>query len=106
MPKRHRSDLELEQQIFLGGQCSGKHSEYLFLSRMTPEDGFIFWFLKDLENMMKKKGIALVLDIIEKIGITEGLRGSSELTRLSMILGDTRSRTKIGKLWKKKAKQE
>lgn len=103
---RKRSDLEMEQQIFLGGQCSNKHEEYMFLSRMTPEDGLVYWILKDLDAIMKLKDKELVLNIMEKIGVTTGWGNMTELTKLSAILGDTRKKRSIGKDWKTKAKRE
>lgn len=106
MPRRNKTDLEMEQQIFLGGQISGKHEEYMFLARMPPEIGREYWILKELDDILKEKNpLKLAERLLFIFGVTEGLRSSSELTRLSMILGDTRKRTRIGKDWKKNAKK-
>lgn len=99
---RQKTDIEISQTIFLGGQISHKHKEYQRYARMTPEMARIDYIIRNLDDLLKKAPIEFLKEIVELLAITEGLKGFTELTRLSMILGDTRKRHAIGKKWKKK----
>jgi len=103
---RQKTDIEISQTIFLGGQISHKHEEYKRYARMTPELARVDFILTNLDDLLKKTPMEFVKAVIENYGITEGLRGFTELTRLSMILGDTRKRHTIGKKWRDKVKKK
>lgn len=100
------SDLEITQTIFLGGQISHKHQEYKRMARMTPEFARVDYLFQHLDELLKLGPMEFCQKIIEMLGITEGLKGWSELTRLSMILGDTRTKLSIGKKWKEVLKRK
>lgn len=88
-----RRDFEIEQTIFLGGQVSREHPNFKDIARLTPDYGFIYLFLDKKEGFRQEKDkVKRAKAIIELIGEVEFVRTVTELTRLSMILGDTRGR--------------
>jgi hypothetical protein len=88
-----RRDFEIEQTIFLGGQVSRDHPDFKEISRLTPDLGFIYLLLSKKEEWKKDPNkTERAKKIIELIGETEFVRTVTELTRLSMILGDQRAR--------------
>jgi hypothetical protein len=95
--KRH-NEFEFEQQVFLGGQVSQKHSEYKEFAMMESDEALMLWFLKNfgrIETIEPEKALA---EIVEVIGKLEFLSDVSELTQLSMKLGDTREKRSLGNL--------
>jgi hypothetical protein len=88
-----RRDFEIEQTIFLGGQVSREFPEFKNISRLTPDYGFIYQVLCNKEKWKAEKSrVERAKMIIELIGEVEFVRTVTELTRLSMILGDQRGR--------------
>lgn len=101
MSKRFK-DLEFQEYLFLGGKISGVHTEYKELARMTPETARIYLFFENLDELLKEKdALKLIKKLIHIFGVTEGMKGMSEITRLSMILGDTRKGKSLKALAKK-----
>lgn len=86
----------LEQQIFLGGQVSHKHKAYQELAQLSPDFAEVYYLLKNMDRWDKEKDDTLViLEILELLGRIDFIRQTDELTKLSMILGDTRTRTNV-----------
>jgi hypothetical protein len=87
------SEYTTEENIFLGGQISGKHPLYQDLAQLA-NSGFIWWFLKKNNDPEWKNKPAKdkVQDIIYVSGQIEFINNTSELTKLSAIMGDTRRR--------------
>jgi len=105
MSKRFK-DLEFQEYIFLGGKISGVHGEYKELARMNPETARIYLFLEQLDELLKEKdALELAKKLVHIFGVTEGMKGMSEITRLSMILGDTRKGKSLKDLAKKMRKK-
>lgn len=105
MSKRFK-DLEFQEYIFLGGKISGVHKEYKEMARMTPETATLFCFLENIDEILKENNaFKLAKKLIHIFGIGEGMKGMSEITRLSMILGDTRKGHSLKNL-RKKMKQK
>ncbi len=86
------TDFLIEQQIFLGGQVSHKHEVFKEIAHLSPEYAELFCFLKYIPEWEQLDDDKLILNIIELFGEIDFVRGCSELTKLSMILGDTRQR--------------
>jgi len=87
------SDYLLEQQIFLGGQVSHKHKVFMDIASMSPDYADIYFIMEkmpkwDAENNEDK----VILEMLKLFGSIDFVRNCSELTKLSMILGDSRSR--------------
>jgi len=89
-------DFEFAQRLYLGGRISHTHKVFKDLAKLGYEEAemyamLIFWDWlnnngdKSLEEQMKKA--------VELLGMAHFLPHTKELTRLSMILGDTRKRT-------------
>jgi hypothetical protein len=84
----------IEQQIFLGGQVSHKYEVFKEIARMSPDWAIIYELLKKMPEWEKEPdNDKVVLAIVELFGEIEFIRSCTELTVLSMILGDTRGRT-------------
>jgi len=91
------TDYMLEQQIFLGGQVSNKHKEFMEIARMSPDYADLYMLIKRMPEWEKEPNEdKILLEILELFGEIDLVRYSSELTRLSMILGDTRAKYKAG----------
>lgn len=85
--------LEYQQRVFLGSLISKKHTFFKIIAKLGYEDAeyysaLEFWIWLDthyktttLEEQLQKG--------IELLGMAHFLRNTKELTRLSMILGDT-----------------
>lgn len=86
----------MEQQIFLGGQVSHKHAIFQELAVMSPDWAEVFQLLKKMPEWEKETDEEkVVLAIVELFGEIDFVRSCTELTVLSMILGDTRSKYKV-----------
>jgi hypothetical protein len=85
-----------EEFILLGGQISSKIPIYQDLAQIASY-GFTWWFLKNALDPKWKKKTAheKVLDIIYTSGQIEFINASSELTKLSAIIGDSRRRVSM-----------
>jgi len=91
------TDYMLEQQIFLGGQVSHKHKEFMEIARMSPDYADLYMLIKKMPAWETQgNDDKILLQILELFGEIDLVRYSSELTRLSMIMGDTRGRYKGG----------
>ena len=92
-----RDDIAFAERLYLGGRISHKHELFKVISKLGYEEAetyaileFFTWYEKhedaDVMTVTKK--------IIELLGMARFLPHTKELTRLSMILGDTRKRKK------------
>jgi hypothetical protein len=94
---KRKDDFQLEQQIFLGGQVSAKHKQFKEMAKLSPDIAFIVQILKrypEWEKMpdTEESTVQIAIECLELMGECEFLSNCSELTRLSMILGDTRGK--------------
>lgn len=86
----------LEQQIFLGGQVSHQYEIFKEIARMSPDWAEVYQLLKKMPSWEKEPDEdKVVLAIVELFGEIDFVRSCTELTVLSMILGDTRSKYKV-----------
>jgi len=86
----------LEQEIFLGGKISNVHPIFKEIAKMSPDYADLYFIIKKMtewENEQDEN--KLILSMLEIFGEIDLVRNCSELTRLSMILGDTRARHNI-----------
>lgn len=81
----------VEETILLGGQISNKHPIFQDLAQIAS-NGFLWWFMLKMKDpaWMKLTPQEKLLDIIYTSGQVEFINNSSELTKLSAIMGDTR----------------
>ncbi len=87
-----RSDFNVEQQIYLGGQASEKHDDLKMLG-LLGSYGDIYTLIKHWPEIMQiKNRRERALKIIEILGMSDFMASCTELTKLSAILGDTRKR--------------
>jgi len=90
---------EFKQFMYLGGQVTKKHGEFGILATLDFQEAeqyqlLQFWnYLVDHPEATLEK---VLEQAIIKIGRGKMLRRTKELTRLSMILGDTRKTKKYG----------
>lgn len=86
-------NIDNEEIILLGGQISGKHPIFKDLAQLASY-GMPWWLFKSMQdpNWKKKTGRDKILDLIYTSGQVEFINNSSELTKLSAILGDYRQR--------------
>lgn len=89
---RKPTDFEVEQTIFLGGKISGDHKEFKELALYDPDTSFVVWFMENQEELDKQLPDVAMLEIVKTLGKLELIRTSTEITKLSMIVGDTRKR--------------
>jgi len=87
-----RSDFNLQQTIYLGGLISNKYPRFK-LARMTPEYAELYAIIDALPGILQRldKGedLEVIKTFIEIFGNIDLMRGITELTLLSMILGNT-----------------
>lgn len=92
MSHRH-SEFEIEQQIFLGGQISGKYKEFLEIAKVSPDYAELIMLIKKMPEIEAEKDEEKqAVMLLEVLGMVDFVRGCTELTRLSMVMGDTRKR--------------
>jgi len=92
---KQRSDFSFEQQVYLGGLLSEAFKEYKDFAMMSPDNALVVWFLKNFEKLEGMKDEEALISIMEALGKIEYLSGVSELSHLSMKLGDTRQKRNI-----------
>lgn len=87
------NDNDYEEKLFYGGQVSAKHPIYQDIAQLASA-GFIWWFLGKATDpkWKEKKPLEKIQEIIYASGQIEFINNSSELTKLSAIMGDTRKR--------------
>jgi hypothetical protein len=90
--KGKENEIEFQQKVYLGAEVSEKDSFYKEYSMMNPDDGFLVWFMKNFEKFLNMDPIESMIEILKAMAQFEYLKGVSELTQLSMRLGDTRKR--------------
>jgi hypothetical protein len=90
-----RKDTEIEATLFLGGQISRVHKEYKELAMLDPDSAFAKWFIENIEEIIHMEPQEALCKILFKDGQITQLSIMSELTKLSMIVGDTRERISL-----------
>ena len=92
MSTRTRTDYNIEQQIYLGGQASEKHDDLKMLG-LLGSYGDIYTLIKHWPEIVQiKNKRERALKIIEYLGMFDFMASCTELTKLSAILGDTRKK--------------
>ncbi len=90
------SDMLVQQQILLGGQVSNKYKIFMDIARMSPDWAEIYHILKTMPQWETEPDEnKVVLDIVELFGIIDFVRNCTEITVLSMIMGDTRGKFNV-----------
>ena len=88
-----------QEQIFLGGQVSNKHKIFQEIAHLDPDMALAYYVVKHHKEWKKKRTEEgrdkVVLELIELLGVIDFMKNTTELTRLSMIMGDTRSRFRV-----------
>ncbi|MCJ7633904.1 hypothetical protein MUP77_16150 [Candidatus Bathyarchaeota archaeon] len=87
--------LEMEQKIYLGGQISQKYKIFQDIARMTPQYAKPYFIIKNMDRWEKMTEDEVILEIIEFLGEVEFVNQCTELSKLSMVMGDTRKRINI-----------
>lgn len=90
MPLRQNKGF-MEEQILLGGKISNKHQEYKKIAQNTPQNQKAVWFLENWEALLKLNPIDTVCQILTEFGKIDNFSGFGEITKLSAILGDSRT---------------
>jgi len=92
-----REDIAFAERLYLGGRISHKHQLFKTISKLGYEEAETYAILEFFEWVDKNQEADLMVvtkKIIELLGMARFLPHTKELTRLSMILGDTRKRKK------------
>lgn len=91
----HDSDtIEMQEKIYLGGHISNKFQVFQKIARMTPDYAFAYLLIEKFEEW-EKTGTddeQIMKELLELLGEIELVRQCTELTRLSMVVGDPRKR--------------
>jgi hypothetical protein len=90
--KPRQSEFDFQQQVFLGGEVSEKDSFYKDYAMLSPDDAFVLWFLQHEDELNQGTPKEAIIEITKAIAQFEYLKQVSELSQLSMKLGDTRKR--------------
>lgn len=96
MPTFKRNSGIIEEQILLGGKVSYTHPEYKDIAQNTANNQKIVWFLQKWEELINMSPIEASIMIFREFGKIDNFASFGEITRLSAILGDNRTR-KSGK---------
>jgi hypothetical protein len=89
-------DILVQQEIFLGGQISNKHKIFQRIALMSSDYADLYFLVERMPEWEKQENEdKIMLEILELFGMIDFVRGCSELTRLSMIMGDTRGRVSV-----------
>lgn len=86
------SDFEFKHTIFLGGKISSKeeHKAFKILAKLGFKDAETMAFFLWLNELDEEISFAdAMIKLTELMGMAHFLPHTKELTRLSMILGDT-----------------
>lgn len=92
-----RDDIAFAERLYLGGRISHTHPLFKKISKLGYEEAETYALLEFFEWWDKHQDADLMTvtkKIIELYGMARFLPHTKELTRLSMILGDTRKRKK------------
>lgn len=90
--KRGLSDFEFYQTIYLGGQISQKYAEYKDFSMKDEDMTFARWFVEEIENLSQMSPQEAIIKILDTRAKLEYLKSTTEVTQMSMKLGDTTKR--------------
>lgn len=88
-------NFDFKQTIFLGERVSKMHPYFRDISKLGFEEAEQYSILRFI-RWLNKNGDASLEDVLERaleyIGMAKFLRNTKEITRLSLILGDTRKK--------------
>lgn len=87
--------LEIQEKIYLGGQISQKYKIFQAIARMTPQYAKPYFIIKNMDRWENMSEDEVILEIIEFLGEVEFVNQCTELSKLSMVMGDTRKRINI-----------
>ena len=102
--KKSMSDFEFYQTTYLGGRISQKIGSYKDFSMKETDEQFAKWFIEHAPELMSispDEALCQILDVHSRL---EYLKGMTEVSHMSMKLGDTAKRTdarKLGELLKR-----
>ena len=85
-----------EEQILLGGQISNKHQEYKKLAQNTPPNAKAIYVIDNFQKLLEKEPLEIAIELLTEFGKIDNLQNFGEITKLSMIVGDPRTK-KSGK---------
>jgi hypothetical protein len=91
--KKGMSDFEFFQTQYLGGKISAKHSEYKDYAMKETNMVFARWFILNSDRLASLSPQDAVSEILEIRSKLEYLKGTTEITQMSLKLGDTVKRT-------------
>lgn len=86
---RKPTEFEIQQNILLGAQISDKHDEFKKWAMMDSDEAFIIWLLRNPN--------ASLIDMLETHAKLEFLKSTTEVTKLSMIVGSEEDVADLGK---------
>ena len=92
MPKREFDALEFRRIVALGGRVSQKHRFFKVIAKLgyvEAEKRALLEFWKWLQKHPKATVEQMLEKYLEYVGMARYLPNSKEVTRLSMILGDS-----------------
>jgi hypothetical protein len=83
--------------VYLGGKISGIDKDYLDIAKLDPHSAIAKFFFMNLDKFGKQTAKDNLLMILEYIGKVKKANRFTEITVLSMILGDISKRWDAGK---------
>ena len=85
------TEFEMMQKIFLGGQVSQAHTIFKDLALMSPDFAEMWLILEKIPSFLEiTEPLEFLKALLKLLGQSESMKSYDQLTRLSMILGDTR----------------
>lgn len=90
MSYRHKpTEFEIQQNILLGAQISDIHEAFKEWAMMDSDEAFIIWLLEHPD--------ASLIDMLKVHAKLEFLKSTTEVTKLSMIVGSKEDVADLGK---------
>lgn len=90
---QRKSDFAFFQTIYLGGQISHDHAEYKTFAMKDQDLNFAGWFVENFERLSNVSPEKAIIEILDTRAKLEYLKGCTEITQMSMKLGDKTKRT-------------
>jgi len=91
--KKGMSDFEFFETQYLGGKISARHTEYKDFAMKETSMTFGRWFIQSFERLLKLSPEDAIAEILDTRAKLEYLKGTTEITQMSLKLGDTLKRT-------------
>lgn len=90
---RKPSEFEIQEYLLLGGQISEKHQEFKEWAMQSPQEAFALEVIKkDFEKMTDEQIVVWILETHAKL---QFLEGTTEITKLAMIVGDVSTKLNV-----------